>query len=103
MVEISRCGGEFCVVLAVVLGSVLLLVVARRLVSPVIMCLVVVDLCVRLPHIYLWCESLEEISLCEGEICILAVLLGSVLVLVGARELVSLVVMSLVVVELCVG
>ena len=56
-----------------------------------------------LPLIYLWCESMEEISLCEGEIFILAVLLGSVLVLVGARELVSLVVMSLVVVELFVG
>ena len=56
-----------------------------------------------MPHMYLRCGALEEISLCEGEICILAVLLGSVLVLFGARELVSLVVMSLVVVELCVG
>ena len=48
MVEISRCGGEFCVVLAVVLGSVVLLVVARKLVSLVIMSLVVVEVCVEL-------------------------------------------------------
>ena len=42
MVKISRCGGEVCVVLAV------LLVVARILVSLVIMFLVVVELCVNL-------------------------------------------------------
>ena len=52
-VDNSRCGGEFCELLAVVLGSVVLLIVARRLVSPVVMCLVVVELCVRLPLIYL--------------------------------------------------
>ena len=46
MVEISRCGEEFCVVLMVLLGSVLLLVVARKLVSLEIMSLVVVELCV---------------------------------------------------------
>ena len=59
MVEISCCGGEFCVVLAVLLGSVLVLVVVRELVSPVIMSLVVVELCMGLwmreglPHILL--------------------------------------------------
>ena len=59
MVEISRCGGEICVVLAVLLGSVLLLVVARKLVSLEIMYLVVVELCMGLwmreglPHILL--------------------------------------------------
>ena len=46
MVEISRCGGEVCVVLAVLLGSVLLLVVARKLLSLEIVSLVVVKLCV---------------------------------------------------------
>ena len=59
MVEISRCGGEICVVLAVVLDSVLVLVVVRELMSPVIMSLVVVELCMGLwmreglPHILL--------------------------------------------------
>ena len=48
VMEISRCEGEFCVVLAVLLVSVILLVVVRRLVSPVVMSLVVVELCVGL-------------------------------------------------------
>ena len=48
MVEISRWRGKFFVVLAIVLGSVVLLVVALSLVSPMVMCLVVVELCVRL-------------------------------------------------------
>ena len=56
-----------------------------------------------LPHILLYCESMVEISRCgEDFFVVLMVLLGSVLLLVVAHKLVSLVIMSLVVVELCV-
>ena len=56
-----------------------------------------------MPHKLLLCESVVSISRCGEKVrVLLAVLLGSVLFLVVARVLVSLVSVSLVVIELCV-